>query len=85
MDNLIRLFRAIREDFKSMISDKTIPLETRMEWFATYGDEILQPKFNDKVGDSYTLAIASYLEDGWDETEVADIEQILQDGYSEEL
>lgn len=85
MDNLIKLFRAIREDFKSMIKDPTIPLETRMEWFATYGDEILQPKFNNIIGNSLTLAISSYLEEGWSDKEIKDIEKILADGYSEEL
>ena len=81
MDNLIRLFRAIREDFKSMISDERIPLEKRMEWFANYADDFLPVEFNDGA-DHLSVEISGYLEEGYDEQDLERINKILHDGKS---
>lgn len=81
MDNLIRLFRAIREDFKSMISDERIPLEKRMEWFANYADDFLPVEFNDGA-DHLSVEISGYLEEGYDEQDLERINKILHDGIS---
>lgn len=85
VDDLLRILLAARNEFKGLLKDEKIPLETRMEWFFNYGDQMLTPNFRDAIGDSFTLEMGDYLETGFTEEDVPRIKQLLNDGYSEEL
>lgn len=81
VDDLLRILNAAKSDFKSLLVDKTIPLETRMEWFVNYGHDFLEICIS-----SYpyvlTAEINKYLEEGYSEAEIPYIEEILADGIA---
>lgn len=85
VDMLLHIVKSAKAEFLDLLRDESIPLETRMEWFANYGDDLLSIDFRDAIGDSFTLEMGDYLESGFTEEDIPRIKDLLHKGFSEEL
>ena len=81
IDDLLKILKAVKEDFRELLVDERIPLEKRMEWFANYADDFLPVEFNDGA-DHLSVEMSGYLEDGYNEQDLERINKILHDGIS---
>lgn len=79
IDELLVLLKAIKGDFRELLLDKRIPLETRMEWFVNYGEEFLGVEINDGA-DHLTVEMSGYLEEGFTDEDLPRITKLLTDG-----